>query len=282
MSDALLAQMNHAAKAEDWTQLEGVARHWLSQQKFFVPHLFLIHALLAQKNTEEADREFDALASYKFNLADRLDGFPAIKARYQRKLADHYVISTMRPHVSFEGSGMTSSTRRWELPTSNGRPARILGWRAAGDRCVTAGAEEARQVGRGDLYVRFLFRRESCAFDDRTGDERDQFADRGESINSTFANRVLMEVVCRQLTCQAHRDMAARIWRRVLREAPTQALGRDPHRIDGRCPRLASSTFETARLCSRRIIAICSSAVRSSCAPRAARKMSRISVAFWS
>lgn len=204
----IIEQLNQACMRSDWAWVEAASRQWLKQQRFFIPHLFLIRALLQTGRHEEADREFSDLISYKFNIADRLQGFPEIEQRYRDRLTSHYVVSTMRPNISFEGQALPTGTRRWNLQWSTGTQQEFLA-EAAGvfDAALPAQAKAPLKTSAvctfGSCFAANLAR---------------MMVDKGmnatnllieESINSTYANRVLMEIVCRKPGSDAHESMRA-------------------------------------------------------------------------
>lgn len=204
----IIEQLNQACLRSDWEWVEAASRQWLKQHRFFVPHLFLIRALLQTKRHEEADREFSDLISYKFNIADRLQGFPEIEQRYRRRLTSHYVVSTMRPNISFEGQALPTGTRRWNLQWSTGTQQEFLA-EAAGvfDAALPVQARAPLKTSAvctfGSCFAANLAR---------------MMVNKGmnatnllieESINSTYANRVLMEIVCRKPGGDAHEAMRA-------------------------------------------------------------------------
>lgn len=201
-----LDQLNQASQRADWSTVEALARQWLAHQKFFVPHLFLIQALVHADRLEEADREFDDLMSYKFNLADRMTGFPALQQRYRERLENHYIVSTMRPNVSFGGQPLPAGARRWNLKHVTETRAEFLG--------------EVRKLLDAALVVPLkapLGTSSICTFGSCfAANLARMMVSQGmsasnllieESVNSTYANRVLMEIVCGIEGDQAHADM---------------------------------------------------------------------------
>ena len=61
--------------------------------------MFLINALIESGWLEEADREFENLIAYKFNIAERLDGFPIVAERCKERVAGHYLDSRMIKNI---------------------------------------------------------------------------------------------------------------------------------------------------------------------------------------
>lgn len=204
----VIEQLNQACLRSDWAWVEAASRQWLKQQRFFVPHLFLIRALLKTGRHEEADREFNDLFSYKFNIADRLQGFPEIEERYRERLSSHYVVSTMRPNISFEGQALPTGTRRWDLKSCTSTPQEFLAEAAA----VFDAALPAQTKAPLDTSAVCTFGSCFAANLARMMVEKGMNASNlliEESINSTYANRVLMEIVCGKVGDGAHEAMRA-------------------------------------------------------------------------
>jgi hypothetical protein len=96
----------------DLQLLERESRHFLSQQRYYLWHMYLIVALLRTGRRDEAARELDDLMSYKFNIAER--AFPEIKAAFPEKFEGHFILDTMKAEVGFERGG--AQRRGWTVP----------------------------------------------------------------------------------------------------------------------------------------------------------------------
>lgn len=146
--------------------------------------------------------------SYKFNLADRLAGFPELEARFRERLQAHYIVSTMRPNVSFEGQTLPSGTRRWDVKHSTETRSEFLAEaRALLDAALPAQSKSSQRTSSictfGSCFAANLARMMVAQGMSATNLLIE------ESINSTYANRVLMEVACGIKGGQAHDDMRA-------------------------------------------------------------------------
>jgi hypothetical protein len=201
-----LDRLNSASRKGDWLELERLARVWLANQKFFVPHMFLIQALLQTGRSEEADTEFDELISYKFNIADYLSAFPAIARRYKDRMSAHYVVNTMRTTHSIEGPHVPRGVVRWDVDYMTRTREDFLAQASAVfdaalppqpafDRAnasiCTFGSCFAANLAR--IMVEQKMQATSLLIE--------------ESVNSTYANKILMEIVAGVGESQAHADM---------------------------------------------------------------------------
>ena len=200
-----LDRMVDAARRSDWIVVETVARQWLSERRFFIPHLFLINALIESGRLEEADREFKNLIAYKFNIAERLDGFPIVAERYKDRVAGHYLDSRMAKNM-FDAHVHGANVARWnvrhriESRADYLDEARVLIETAASPSNLRERATAAICTF-GSCFAANLTR---------------MLADSGinatsllieESVNSTYANRVLLECVVGTGNGSAHEEM---------------------------------------------------------------------------
>lgn len=192
--------------AGDWAGVERAARFWLTHQKFYVPHLFLIQALVATGRDEEADEQFADLLSYKFNLQDRIRAFPGLEKRYAARFKEHYVLNSMRSELSFEAQEF-HEVRRWNMPHRIPDEAAFIGNATAlldaalghlGDprpdafrSVVTFGSCFAVNLAK---MLNAKGRSAHCLLIE-------------ESINSTFANKLMLEVVAGSMDTPARRAM---------------------------------------------------------------------------
>src|SRR5262249_54062626 len=154
------------------------------------------------------DAEFADLISYKFNLAEFLPHFPPIAKRYAQQLKNHYVINTVHRQSSLDHIEGVVGIARWNVP-----------WQLT--------TREDYQQAAGALFDEALPPLETvdratssvCTFGScfAANLARVMIA-RGlnasnllieESINSTYANRALLEVVCGREEAPVHRDMRA-------------------------------------------------------------------------
>jgi hypothetical protein len=200
--------LNSAASRRDWQETESVARTALAQAKHYVFHLFLIEALIRTGRPAEAEREFADLMSYKFNLDKHITQFPLIAHLYRNKLSKHYVMNTMRTHSSLESVEMENVVTRWhmkhmmttreEFLSEAGKifdaalPSVVPSDRATASIC-TFGSCFAANLAR--ILIAQGMTANSLLIE--------------ESINSTYANRALLEIVCGRPSGQAHADMRA-------------------------------------------------------------------------
>jgi hypothetical protein len=168
--------------------------------------MFLIQALLQTGRTEEADAEFEDLAGYKFNLADYLSAFPAIARRYHERMSAHYVVSTMHTAHSIEGPHVPRGVVRWEVDFMTRTREEFLAQasvlfdaalppqppfdRANASIC-TFGSCFAANLAR--ILVEQKMQATSLLIE--------------ETVNSTYANKILMEIVCGVGESQAHAEM---------------------------------------------------------------------------
>jgi len=203
----LVPILRAAADRSDWSELERLSRKSLAEGRHYVPHLFLIHALMALDRLPEADAEFAILRSYKFNLAEKIGQFKMVAQRYRPLLEDGRVMNMMRAGQGIE-SGMEApaNTVRWTMP------ARLPSEDAFKD--------QASRLLDAALPAQALFDRASasiCTFGSCfAANLARMMSDQGmaatsllieESVNSTFANRVLMEIVCNEPGGEAHANM---------------------------------------------------------------------------
>jgi hypothetical protein len=186
-------QLVAAARADDWQAVEQLARHWLAQRKFFLPHLFLVQTLLRSGRYGEADAEFDDLISYKHNLGDHVAGFPAVQRRYRDRL--------QRQAAAADGN----SEGERPLPT---RAAVLTAATALLDAAVPpqalADPGRAAICTFGSCFAANLARIMTAQGIAATSLLIE------ESVNSTYANRVLLELVCGDPAVSeggAHADM---------------------------------------------------------------------------
>jgi hypothetical protein len=203
----LIAHLSAISEREDWPELERFCRKALSQIRYYITHLFLIHALLSLRQYAEADAEFAILRSYKFNLAERLAAFPLVKERYAAQLQSGSILDMMRPEYGFEGFlDAQSGTARWatKLRTEtqeeflteakrlldNALPRQPPADPAAASIC-TFGSDFAADLSR--LMTKQGVPSTSLQIE--------------ETVNSTFAIRVLMEVICDEPGGRPHADM---------------------------------------------------------------------------
>lgn len=179
---------------------------WLEQKKFYVPHLFLIQALVATGRNQEADEEFADLLGYKFNLQDRIRAFPALEKRYATRFKEHYVLNSMRWELSFEAQE-THEVRRWDMPHCIPSEAAFLDHAIAlldaalshvGDpqpdtfhSVVTFGSCFAVNLAK---MLNAKGRAAHCLLIE-------------ESINSTFANKLMLQVMAGSVETPAQRAM---------------------------------------------------------------------------
>ena len=203
--DTYLSQLQIAARQGRWGDVEQIARQWLSKRPYFVPHLFLIHALLRTRRDSEADREFEALLSYKHNLAERISAFPLVEARYRGKLSTHYVDSTLGGG-RFLGHSGGRGVARWKMPALLKDKQSFL--KEAGDLISATvhpgnktAAAEAEIYTFGSCFAANIAR----ALVDRNMTASCLFIE--ESVNSTTANRVLLDCMVGEVKTDAHRAM---------------------------------------------------------------------------
>lgn len=185
-----------------WVEVATVAREWLAERRHFIPHLFLINALLQQDLRADAAREFRSLASYKFNLRDKLDHFPAVKFAFAAMLMDNGISNTMRDGESFEGIPLDSSPNpneagrsvRWKIP------AMVESRTAYLEMVDRELFETLRPVNRMQRSQGRVVTFGSCFAANlaRLLKARDMDAHClliEESVNSTFANALMLEVI---------------------------------------------------------------------------------------
>lgn len=210
MFQEMLKKLQMCVRDEQWAEVERLSRESLAARKFFVPHLFLIQSLIVQGRFDEADLEFEDLISYKFNLADRLGGFQHVADRYQTRLRKNFVLSTMGDGITFEQVSFAplSAVRRWSVAGQikskeafEAQAASIfdatLGDAASGavkvplTSCVTFGSCFA-----ANLAKKFNEKgiRTKCLLIE-------------ESVNSTLANKLLLEVAANKGDDHEHRQM---------------------------------------------------------------------------
>ena len=195
------------AMQSDWRGVERTARASLAQTRYYLTHLYLIQALLSLGRPAEADEEFLILKSYKFNLAERLTEFPQIRNRYDAQINDGQVMNMMRPELGLEGTlEMSSGIARWNVKLKTDTTEQFKA--------------EAKRVLDTALPVQILSDRATasiCTFGSCfAANLARMMTDQGmqatsllieESVNSTYANRVLMEIVCGEAGTRAHADM---------------------------------------------------------------------------
>ncbi len=199
-------QLRQASQQRDWPTVESLARLWLGRQKFFVPHLFLIQALLQTNRPGEADHQFEDLMSYKFNLADRMNGFPELLERYRPRLEEHFIISTMRPKISFEGQALPVGAQRWNLKyTTETREAFLAEAEQLLDSAINIPSPPPK-AGASVCTFGSCFAANLARMMGEQGLSASNLLVE-ESLNSTHANRILMEVVCGVGGGRAHEDM---------------------------------------------------------------------------
>jgi hypothetical protein len=200
-----LDRMVEAARRSDWIVVETVAREWLSEQRFFVPHLFLINALIESGRLKEADREFENLTVYKFNIAERLDGFPIVAERYKERVSRHYLDSRMTKNMS-NTYVLGANVARWkvrhriETRADYLEEARVLIETAASPGNLHERAE-AVICTFGSCFAANLTR----MLVDNQINAISLLIE--ESVNSTYANRVLLECVIGAGNGPAHEEM---------------------------------------------------------------------------
>lgn len=194
------------AKAGDWTGVEHTARQWLERQKFYLPHLFLIQALIATGRDEDADAEFADLLSYKFNLEDRIRAFPALEARYASRFKDHYVLNSMRSELSFEAQE-AHEVRRWDMPHRLADVAAFLSQATALlDAALGHLGSPALDAFRSVVTFGSCFAVNLAKMLNAKGRAAHCLLIE-ESINSTFANRLMLEVATGSIDTPAQRAM---------------------------------------------------------------------------
>lgn len=188
----LLDMLVASSRQGDWKKVESLARQWMAQKKFFTPHLFLIQALVATQRLDEADREFEDLMSYKFNIADRMEGFPALQARYRERLERTYILNTMRPNISFEIKDLPAETRKWDVsPRTETKTDFMAEARWVLD-CALPGIEKADRRTSSVCTFGSCFAANLARMMIAQGMNASNLLIE-ESINSTYANRVLMK-----------------------------------------------------------------------------------------
>jgi hypothetical protein len=196
-----LDRMVDATRRFDWTVVETVARQWLLERRFFIPHLFLINALIESGRLEEADREFENLIAYKFNIAERLDGFPIVAERYKERVAGHYLDSRMIKNMApWANVARWKVRHRIETKADYLEEARVLIETAASPGNLHERAE-AVICTFGSCFAANLTR---MLVDSRINATSLLIE---ESVNSTYANRVLLECVIGTGTGPAHEVM---------------------------------------------------------------------------
>ena len=184
-----LDEMLHAGRH---AELETASRALLAERRFYLWHLYLLTALLRTGQRAAAERELDILFSYKFNIADR--AWPEIKAAFPEKFSAHYILSTMKPGLSFEALGM--ARRHWEVPcpipdeaafaaTVDAMLAESVPARPLLDRA------RARVTTFGSCFAANLARELKAAGVDATNLLIE------ESINSPLANRAFLDALAR-------------------------------------------------------------------------------------
>ena len=194
------------AKAGDWASVERTARLWLDRQKFYLPHLFLIQALLATGRDEAADAEFADLLSYKFNLEDRIRAFPMLEMRYASRFKDHYVLNSMRSELSFEAQG-SHEVRRWDIPHRLVNEAEFLAQATVLlDAALGPIGDPLPDDFRGVVTFGSCFAVNLAKMLNAKG-RRAHCLLIEESINSTFANRLMLQVAAGSIDTPAQRAM---------------------------------------------------------------------------
>jgi len=199
-------QLIEALRRGEFDYVESMARDSLARQRFYLTHLVLIQVLIDTGRLGEADLEFKILISYKFNLADRLNDFPDILRRYGSRLRNHYIVSTMRPNLSFEGQVMPSSIARWDLRSHLPSREDFLN-EVRRQVLLAVPAQELISVDRASIctfgscfaanVARILISKGMSASNLLIE----------ESINSTYANRILLELVYGIQGSLAHQAM---------------------------------------------------------------------------
>jgi hypothetical protein len=199
-------QIIEALRRGEFDYVESMARDSLARQRFYLTHLVLIQVLIDTGRLGEADLEFEILISYKFNLADRLDKFPDILRRYEARLRNHYIVSTMRPNLSFEGQVMPSSIARWDLRSQLPSREDFLN-EVRRQVLLAVPVQELISVDRASIctfgscfaanVARILILKGMSASNLLIE----------ESINSTYANRILLELVYGIKGSLAHQAM---------------------------------------------------------------------------
>lgn len=209
-----LDQIVQATRRSDWKGVEALARQWLAEGRFYVPHLFLINALIEMGRHEDADREFDALIAYKFNLAERIDGFPVVARRYRDRLAGHYIESRMTASM-FDARVHSAGVSRWTLSHRLDSQERYLAEaRRLIDATVAPDAPHDRAAARVCTFGSCFAANLSRMLVDSGINASNLLIE--ESVNSTHANRVLLERVAGIGDGTAHRDMEAAFGRAFL------------------------------------------------------------------
>jgi hypothetical protein len=196
-----------AADRKDWPEVANLSRQALAGGRHYLPHLFLIQALIALGRPEEADAEFASLKSYKTNLAERAGPFALVVDRYRDQLGDGRIMSMLRSGQGSEsGVDAPINTARWIVP------AKLAGEDAFKDeaaRFLDTALPLDKPFNRGSASI--------CTFGSCfAANLARMLSDQGmnatsllieETVNSTFANRVLMEVVCDEAGNHAHAEM---------------------------------------------------------------------------
>jgi hypothetical protein len=199
-----------AAEKKDWTNLTILCRQWLNLRRHYIPHLFLIHALICLGRFEEADIQFEALLAYKFNLADRIDNFPTVKKRYSRRLSNDNVISTMRDGIGFESEIQHLDVHRWSVPSQIDSKE---GYRIQAEKIVfeyLGGQSKYDETSSSIVTFGSCFAANLARFMFAKGMSADNILIE-ESLNSTSANRVIVELLCGENLNQTHREIAEKL-----------------------------------------------------------------------
>lgn len=212
MSEKMFKDLFAMSQAGRWEDIARLTKKYIAKHRFFVPHMFLVEALIHLGQLDEADSEFEDLISYKFNLADRLGAVPAVAERYRGRLAKHYVMSTMGGGATFEQIPLSPAdgVQRWELPSEIENRAQYV-----------TQAQNVFDLHFGDVvnatFVQSLPFRGCVTFGSCfAANLAKKFNEKGfqakcllieESVNSTYANRLLLDVAAGVLPTSAHREM---------------------------------------------------------------------------
>jgi hypothetical protein len=203
-----LDRLNAAARAKDYANVEQIARQWLAREKFFVPHMFLIQVLLLTDREAEADREFDDLIGYKYNIASYMDAFPGVARRYKDRIDRHYVVNAIRTDHSLDGPNVPSGVERWTLPhRTENEPDFLVGARDLLDAALPP-QEQFDRASASICTFGSCFAANLARILVEQGMQASSLLIE-ESVNSTFANRALMEIVAGEPLGAVHEDMKA-------------------------------------------------------------------------
>jgi hypothetical protein len=196
------------ARRGAWDELELASRAWLGKKRFFLPHLYLITCLIRSGRLAEADREFEDLLSYKFNIEDHLKAFPGVAGRYSERLKRHYVINTMRMESSLRKLEGESRFVRWSIETliSN-----FPEYRGAAAEIMDAALPPVTPTDRASASI--------CTFGSCFAANLARYMNMQgvnatnllieEAINSTYANKALLEAALGKGEAPIHEVMRA-------------------------------------------------------------------------